>query len=370
MEHVPVAAEVEQVELVLEEVKEEEDEEEQEEEENVVAEGADTDAGAESPVSEPQPVVEQAPPEPTPPTPPPSPKRAPSPRPRRTPFPPPTFSRSVACLRELPLLRSPGAKLAALVRTSDTIVEEWAEAVERRRVAEAGLERSSVESDGADGDSESESGDSSLVLGSEQKLPILCYVILAAAIPHFSAELGYIRSLADPALELRDEPGYRLTEASAALDHVLSLDVGTRDSDGALIATRHLAEQVWHRLDAASVSFRRTSDGESPECGWIAAVLLQVAAKRVRGRERDRELGVVVGAAGRRLLVGRRARRGEQYEALANAAFAPLELELVRCPPSAPGGKKERPRVRVLHPFPSHVYAAVASHLLHSLQVL
>ena len=76
---------------------------------------------------------------------------------------------------------------------------------------------------GDDDDDDESSSAEGLVLGSEDKFPILSYVVVRANVPALYSELQLIRDFAHRT-QLREEAGFRLVELEQAVEYVNTLD--------------------------------------------------------------------------------------------------------------------------------------------------
>ncbi len=113
---------------------------------------------------------------------------------------------------------------------------------------------------------------SSVLIGADDKMPLLIYIVLCARLPHLCSRLRLLRRCCPPAL-LTDVHDYRLLELEGAVALARQLRADMRDADGCVCAVGIPATVIAGRLLNLPASSRRVLSV------WLAAILQKLCAQ-------------------------------------------------------------------------------------------
>jgi hypothetical protein len=177
---------------------------------------------------------------------------------------------SVNELHEIRRYKTVARKLECLIKVSNSILTAVSEYVDKQR-AERGKKHS-------DDDNDNDDDDEQMVLGTEDKFPILSYIVIRANLPTMYSELQLIRDFAHP-VQLREEAGFRLVEIEQAVEYVNTLDWNLCDEKGILVPVKVLEQRMLHALNEAMAAFA-TATSRVPRVLWLAELLLLCGTNR------------------------------------------------------------------------------------------
>jgi hypothetical protein len=163
-------------------------------------------------------------------------------------------------------------KLQCLIKVSNSILNAVSDHVDKQRIERL---KARVAAGGAAADDDD---DDQVVLGAEDKFPILSYVVIRANVPTLYSELQLIRDFAHPT-QLREEAGFRLVELEQAVEYVNTLDWNLCDEKGILVPVKVIELRLMDTLTDASAAFSKATT-RVPRVLWLAEILLLCGTNR------------------------------------------------------------------------------------------
>jgi hypothetical protein len=173
-------------------------------------------------------------------------------------------------------------KLQCLIKVSNSILNAVSEHVDKQRVerlkARVAANNGGAADSNDNNNNNNDDDDDQVVLGAEDKFPILSYVVIRANVPTLYSELQLIRDFAHPT-QLREEAGFRLVELEQAVEYVNTLDWNLCDEKGILVPVKVIELRLMDTLTDATAAFSKATT-RVPRVLWLAEILLLCGTNR------------------------------------------------------------------------------------------